>query len=161
MDQILNYWFPTPEYQSFWFSSKIDNDIKIKFNEILNNISNENNIKTDPNYLLASIIVLDQFTRNIYRNTPNAYQNDTKALKLAKFFFDKQYDTNLPINKLVFALMPFRHSEDIKDQQFVLSKIKKLEEIYSNNLIFNKFKKASIKSYNTIKKYNHFPNRIL
>lgn len=161
MDKVLNYWFPTPEYQKFWFSSTFDEDIKLKFSNILFNISNNNDIDIDSENLLISIIVLDQFTRNIYRNTPQAYQNDTKALQLAKIFFDKQYDINLPINKLVFALMPFRHSENIEDQEFVLNKIKELENIHSNNLIFNKFKKASIKSYDTIKQYGYFSNRII
>ena len=166
MKEILEYWFPTLEFQKFWFSDIKDEEIKLKYGNILDNISKTETIPNNVDDLLSSIIILDQFTRNIYRNTDKAYQNDIKALKLAEIFFKNKYDLDLTINKLIFALMPFRHSEKIEHQEFVLNKIKLIQsnnilKTESDNNILQKFNRASLKSYNNILKYSKFPHRLI
>jgi len=160
-EKILNYWFPNHEFNKFWFkvNKETDNYIYNNFYNYLIELQNDNNITfTDHNNILAKIIVLDQFSRNIYRDSKKAYQNDTKAIKLAKEYFLNKYDKLHTLNKIIFALMPFRHSEIISDQEFV---IKKLESLNDKSILYNKFYKASINSYNTIKTIGKFPNRII
>ena len=157
--KILNFWFPDDNFQKFWFSSKYDKYIKNEFLDMLYLAENNLNIPDNPDDLLCNIILLDQFTRNIYRNSKKAYKNDTKAILLSKIFFKNNFDTNLKLNKLIFALMPFRHSENIEDQEFVINKIKSLNISDNDEKLFNKFLNASEKSYNTILKYGKFPNR--
>jgi len=159
--KVLEFWFPNDEFNKFWFNKdeKIDNFIFNNFKNYLDNITQENTITYEnSDELLAKIITLDQFTRNIFRNSKKAYLNDSKALNLAKEFFKCNFNKNMNFNKIVFALMPFRHSENIKDQEFVIEYLNKNKK---DTELFNKFFKASIRSYNTIKKYGYFPNRVI
>ena len=88
-----------------------------------------------------------------------AYHYDMTALSLAQLYFDLEYDTRHTFNKVIFALMPFRHSESLFNQQFVLDYLKK-NNIDKTTELFKKFERASLSSYKIIQKNNCFPNRI-
>ena len=60
---------------------------------------------------LAEIIVLDQFSRNMYRDTPAAFATDTLALVLAQEAIRRKFDKELDNSKRAFLYMPFMHSE--------------------------------------------------
>ena len=57
--------------------------------------------------------MLDQFTRNIFRNTPKAFSGDEKALELSLVCHDKGYLQHYNPAYLQLMLMPMMHSEDI------------------------------------------------
>lgn len=63
---------------------------------------------------LAEIIVLDQFSRNIYRDTPQSFAQDVQALTLAQELVASTLDKTLPIEQRPFAYMPYMHSESLK-----------------------------------------------
>ena len=162
MNDLLNFWFPDNKFQKFWFSNKYDEFIKYNYEGLIN-YTKLNITYNNPDELLSIIILFDQFTRNIYRGTNRMYENDKIALDLANKFFNLNYDKNLQINKLVFALMPFRHSEDIKDQKFVFDKLNSINESNLNEdelIIYKKFINASTKSYEMILKNGNFIDRI-
>lgn len=60
---------------------------------------------------LAEIIVLDQFSRNIHRDTPLAFAQDVQALTLAQELVASGLDSTLPLERRAFAYMPYMHSE--------------------------------------------------
>jgi uncharacterized protein (DUF924 family) len=60
---------------------------------------------------LAEIIVLDQFSRNVCRDTPRAFAQDALALVLAQELVASGQDRSLPAAQRVFAYMPYMHSE--------------------------------------------------
>lgn len=60
---------------------------------------------------LAEIIVLDQFSRNMFRDTPAAFATDALALVLAQEAVRKKFDKELDNSKKSFLYMPFMHSE--------------------------------------------------
>ena len=60
---------------------------------------------------LAEIIVLDQFSRNIHRGTPNAFAADPLALALAQTAVALGADLELPVDQRAFLYMPYMHSE--------------------------------------------------
>jgi uncharacterized protein (DUF924 family) len=60
---------------------------------------------------MAEIIVLDQFSRNMYRDDALAYANDTLALALAQEAVAAKADLALPPEERVFIFMPYMHSE--------------------------------------------------
>ena len=62
---------------------------------------------------LAEIIVLDQFSRNIYRGHARAFANDALALALAQELVAGAHDGQLPVEQRAFAYLPFMHSEAI------------------------------------------------
>lgn len=62
---------------------------------------------------LAEIILLDQFSRNIYRDTPQAFAHDAQALTLAQELVASALDGTLPVAQRAFAYMPYMHSESL------------------------------------------------
>lgn len=71
---------------------------------------------------LAEILVLDQFSRNVHRDTPGAFAQDPLALALAQEVIAAGDDAKLPTQQRIFVYMPFMHSESlaIHDQATVL-----------------------------------------
>lgn len=66
---------------------------------------------------LAEILVLDQFSRNVYRDTPRAFAQDPLALVLAQELVAGGHDRNFPALQKAFAYMPYMHSESRLIQQ--------------------------------------------
>ncbi|WP_114973968.1 DUF924 family protein [Rhodoferax ferrireducens] len=62
---------------------------------------------------LAEIVVLDQFSRNIYRDTPQAFAQDPQALTLAQELVASGQDQTLALAQRIFAYMPYMHSESL------------------------------------------------
>lgn len=114
MENVLTFWFEesTPK-QWFEKSTKFDAVITQRFAGVM-----ERAAKGELAYWrisirgrLAEIIVLDQFSRNIWRDTPKAFAQDQMALVLAQEAI-KQPDYNLlSLSQRKFVLMPFMHSE--------------------------------------------------
>jgi uncharacterized protein (DUF924 family) len=72
--------------------------------------------KDDPDSLLALIVVLDQFSRNLYRDDPRAFSQDAAALAGARLMLERGWDEGrLPVERQ-FAYLPFEHSEGLADQ---------------------------------------------
>lgn len=67
--------------------------------------------RRDPVGRLAEIIVLDQFSRNLYRNDPRAFACDPMALVLAQEAVAQSVDEKLTAEQRVFLYMPYMHSE--------------------------------------------------
>jgi len=150
--KILDFWFPNTEYQSFWFDKSVDKYICDNYLEILNNIENpDSELYQEWNKKLlgklAIIIVLDQFTRNIYRDSEYKYKNDKSALNLALDMINKKLDIILPLNYRVFILMPLRHTKSSDMLDIVVRKIKQYQEEFKNNKILDKFALATYQSY--------------
>ena len=62
---------------------------------------------------LAEIVVLDQFSRNIHRDTPLAFAQDAQALTLAQTLVASELDAHLSPTQRAFAYMPYMHSESL------------------------------------------------
>ncbi|NJD33603.1 MAG: DUF924 domain-containing protein [Betaproteobacteria bacterium] len=67
--------------------------------------------------LLARILLLDQFTRNIFRDTPRAFAGDAQAKALAETLVTAGRDKNLSPWQRWFAYLPFEHGESLLDQE--------------------------------------------
>jgi len=66
---------------------------------------------------LALVILLDQMTRNIHRDSPEMFAADAKARGVAKRAIARGFDEDLPKHKRRWLYMPFMHSEDLADQK--------------------------------------------
>lgn len=66
---------------------------------------------------LALVIVLDQFSRNMFRNDPRAFAQDARALAIADAAIAAGFDMQVPLNRRVFFYMPHEHSEDLAVQE--------------------------------------------
>ncbi len=117
---ILDFWFATPTQPS-WFAKSADFDQKLtkKFKTILEQ-AQQNELYEWRNSVqgrLAEVIILDQFSRNIYRDTPAAFAQDPQALTLAQEAIRLGLDDWLEPQQWRFLYMPFMHSESVKIHQ--------------------------------------------
>ena len=71
----------------------------------------------DPRAALARIILLDQFTRNVFRDTPRAFAGDARALAEARSLVDSRADRLLDRVERSFVYLPFEHAEDLAMQE--------------------------------------------
>ena len=77
---------------------------------------------------LAQVIVLDQFTRNAFRDTARAFAGDERALAAARAMVDAGQDRGLSGVQRQFVYMPFEHAEDLAAQQQALRLFQQLGE---------------------------------
>lgn len=114
---VLNFWFREikPEMH-FVKDEKFDAEIREKFHFVYNDIctGKTESWRSSPQGRLAEVIVLDQFARNMFRDTPQAFAADPLALKLAIEAIRVGADQELSPEERGFIYMPFMHSEDRK-----------------------------------------------
>jgi uncharacterized protein (DUF924 family) len=111
---ILHFWFEelTPK-QHFVKDAALDETIRARFGDTLEAAAKCELFawRATAAGRLAEIIVLDQFSRNVYRDTPRAFMQDSLALVLAQELVASGQDRSLPETQRVFAYMPYMHSE--------------------------------------------------
>lgn len=114
--EVLDFWFDelTPRD---WFNGgeEVDQRINERFSELHRAAVQGELYQWRENALgrLAEIIVLDQFSRNIERNTPQAFSSDPMALVLAQEAVAGGYDHQLNEQQKSFLYMPYMHSESL------------------------------------------------
>ncbi|EGU37018.1 DUF924 family protein [Vibrio scophthalmi] len=146
--QVLDFWFNQLEAKD-WFvaNQEVDNTIRDQFGDLLKQASQAELFtwRVTPEGRLAEIIVLDQFSRNIYRNTPQAFSQDPLALGLAQEAIRLEADKSLTTIERSFLYMPFMHSESaaIHKQAVVLFSQPGMENNYDfelkHKLIIDRF----------------------
>ncbi|MEG3116538.1 DUF924 family protein [Salinicola sp. 4072] len=123
--QVLDFWFEelTPK-QWFIKSDDLDRTITERFGETLAAAARCEcwQWRETPAGRVAEIVVLDQFSRNVHRDTPGSFTQDPLALALAQELISRGEDDALPLTRRIFAYMPFMHSESlaIHDQAVTL-----------------------------------------
>ena len=111
---ILQFWFvELNATQRFTKDSALDSLIRERFGQTVVAAARGElfDWRTTPQGRLAEIIVLDQFSRNVYRDTPRAFAHDAMALVLAQELVAGGHDRALPPAQRAFAYMPYMHSE--------------------------------------------------
>ncbi len=111
---VLHFWFEELEpKQHFVKDPVLDATIRQRFGLTLETAARGELFawRSSPQGRLAEIIVLDQFSRNLFRGTPRAFAQDAQALTLAQELVASGQDQALPPTQRVFAYMPYMHSE--------------------------------------------------
>tara|TARA_B110000483_G_C18060373_1_gene490072 strand:+ start:285 stop:806 length:522 start_codon:yes stop_codon:yes gene_type:complete len=110
---------------------------------------------------VAYIVLLDQFSRHIYRNTPSAYKNDNHSLAAADFGLEK-YLNELTANEKLFVLMPYQHTENIDYQKKgigILADLIQNENKKNNRSVLQAALQHQIGHFNVLKRFGRFPKR--
>ena len=111
---ILHFWFEelTPK-QHFVKDTALDATLRERFGSTLEAATQCELFgwRHTPAGRLAEILVLDQFSRNIFRDTPRAFAQDALALVLAQEMVALGQDHDLPVAQRAFVYMPYMHSE--------------------------------------------------
>ncbi|MAI47638.1 MAG: DUF924 domain-containing protein [Hyphomicrobiaceae bacterium TMED74] len=110
---------------------------------------------------LASILLLDQFTRNIYRHTPAAYGGDACAFEIVKAVVAKGLDHELHPVSRVWLYHPFHHSQQLVEQDNGLSLLEQLKASSSDE--WQPYVQHSINGWtrhrNIVARFGRFPHR--
>jgi uncharacterized protein (DUF924 family) len=129
--QVLRYWFEELN-EAHWFvpDRGVDQQIRDRFLGLHERVAGgEGPEVTSAREVLAAVIVLDQFSRNLFRGTPRAYAADPMARQLAGRALSQGLDVGMTNAQRQFLYMPFQHSEDRQDQVRSLALFEKLGNV--------------------------------
>lgn len=127
---VLDFWFGAPGSVSYgksraeWFKKSDDFDALIRRRFLATYeaaaVGQLVHWHDSPLTLLALIIVLDQFPRNLFRDSPRAFATDAMALQAARSMVAAGWDRRLNVVERQFCYLPFEHAEDLGAQQTCL-----------------------------------------
>ena len=121
--EILAFWFgPAPHAaRDVWFrkDAAFDATIRARFRDTTEAALGGayRDWTATPRGTLARVLLLDQFTRNMFRDTPRAFAGDPDALAMAAAAVDAGHDRALDPHERWFLYLPFEHAEDLAAQE--------------------------------------------
>lgn len=171
MQSVYDFWFGSnantysENYKmntKLWFraSSETDAEIKTKFQDLLESTARQPQIDT-PFTALCSIILLDQFTRHVYRGTAAAFKYDAIAAKIACDMVDKKWTNELSHIECLFVYFALMHQESIPS---VTKSVVGFHELAlctasRHSKIIQTFEKSAIRHLEIIEKFGRYPHR--
>lgn len=170
---VLDFWFgsdPTNLLEierryKRWFAVDpgFDNEIAQRFGAsvVALGADEETRAYQDAHDALASILLLDQFPRNIYRGSAKAFQFDAKSLAICRAGIEKKDDLLLSTIERVFFYLPLEHAEDLTAQRMSVMQFENL--LHSSNGefrdILNKNLEYARQHLDLIDNFGRFPHR--
>lgn len=172
-DTILKFWFghveetiiPSEERAKIWFSEdpEIDNKIRTEFLSVHQELSEGGDQAwiQEPRSCLAAIIVLDQFTRHIFRHTADAFSQDNRALEICLAAMRREDDHFLSLIERVFFYFPLLHAEKLAYQEQAINAYEVLVDLAfdETKIIYESFLKFANHHYTIIQRFGRFPQR--
>ncbi|UQG60966.1 DUF924 domain-containing protein [Marinobacter sp. M3C] len=170
---ILDFWFgeldenglPDLAHRSRWFASnrKFDQEIRRRFLSLVLFASEQglDHWQKEAGGVLAEILLLDQFSRNIFRGGALAFEQDVLARKLCKQGMNKGFDVSLPVIQRGFFYMPLQHSERQEDQSLAIECYEQLTASTSGFLkeFMGSFLQSALEHQAIITRFRRFPHR--
>jgi uncharacterized protein (DUF924 family) len=127
--EVLGFWFGELR-PSDWFakSDALDASIRQRFAPLHARLAagEARHLEPTPRIVLAAVIVLDQFSRNLYRDDARAFAADPTARELARRAIAQGADRGLSPAERLFLYLPFEHSEDRADQALAVRLVEAL-----------------------------------
>ncbi len=171
--QVLDFWFGTKEddaeianaQASLWWSKnpKVDAEVRARFETAVAAAASERLVGWDqaPPGELARIILLDQFPRNIYRDTPQAFAYDSLALARAQEGLARGSDRHLRPVQRVFFYLPLEHAEDLAHQERSVALFERLIKTVRKDQreTFAGFLDYAVRHREIIERFGRFPHR--
>lgn len=158
---VLDFWF-SPDQQPLWFVKSVEFDEKIReqFADTHRRAALGElwNWRQNAEGRLAEIIVLDQFSRNLFRDQPTCFAQDSMAVALAQEAISLKLDQQLDPIQRKFLYMPFMHSESLYLHEFALKLFQRLGDDLS--LDFEKKHKVIIERFGRYPHRNQILGRI-
>ncbi|NJK68591.1 MAG: DUF924 domain-containing protein [Microcoleus sp. CSU_2_2] len=165
MNKVLDFWFGrsnSPEFgkvHNKWFKKDLAFDEEVRssfFSQYELAASGQlDSLQESPENCLALIILLDQFPRNMFRGTPQAFATDSKALATAEHAVKNNFDRELLTVQKWFIYLPFEHSENLKHQQKSVELFSNLQGEPDSESVIN----YAIEHFKIIERFGRFPHR--
>ena len=161
---VLAFWF-SPANHNEWFAGhpSFDEAIREQFAKQAE-LAAEGRLadwSSTPSGWLALLIVLDQFSRNLYRRDARAWMQDVRAQQLALWGIEEGFDRQLPPIQRVFAYIPLEHAEDRGLQQHCVALFEALcRDVPSDERDqYTRFLDYARKHQAVIARFGRFPHR--
>lgn len=150
--EVLDFWFALPMERQFARDAALDAEIASRFGALRDEVlrTGAAEWRDGPDQLLAAIILLDQFSRNIHRDSPRAYEADTLAVELCRLAMERGWESRFATEERAFLYMPLMHAEDIALQRLSVAKF---SEIGGGNLSY------AIGHLEVVARFGRFPTR--
>jgi uncharacterized protein (DUF924 family) len=163
-ESILQFWFkPEPEaglYQLRWFvsSPEFDGLCKARFLTSYEDAADGRleEWRKEPRSCLALVLLLDQFPRNMFRNSARAFATDAKARELSRQAIASGFDRELPPTMRMFFYLPLEHSENLTDQ---LESVRLTGVLAAENPGLIETRQYAEQHLETIRRFGRFPGR--
>ena len=151
--EVVKFWLAQSEKTWFTADPAFDAEVRSRFAGLVGEAKAGalNNWADSPEGALALVILLDQMTRNIHRDSAEMFAADDKALAVAKQAIAQGFDKELPKHKRRWLYMPFMHSEDLADQEMSV-------ELFTRSEISGSIPFA-IDHADIIRRFGRFPHR--
>ena len=152
--EILKFWFEEIDPSQWWKKDDaFDQLIRARFSEIHAQATRCElyDWRADARGRLAEIIVLDQFSRNMFRGSPLSFASDTLALVLAQEAVSVKADLALSPTERSFLYLPFMHSESLKIHVVAM-------DLYQRNGIQSNLD-FEIRHKQIIERFGRYPHR--
>jgi uncharacterized protein (DUF924 family) len=177
--EILNFWFgPRPytaaqvsQHSRLWFGEsnapevtpQTDELVRERFGDLTRQAA-EGKLtawESGPRRRLALILLLDQFSRNVYRGTAQAFAQDSRALSLTLTGMQFGADATLGAVERIFFYMPLTHAEDADVQEEGVAAFRRLhaESPPDMRAIFDGSLDAAVEHRDIIARFGRFPHR--
>ena len=156
---ILDFWFVESSLEDLFkrskdFDQKIRNRFMSDYEKAIDNQYED--WQDDPESCVALIILLDQFSRNLFRDDKQAFAQDYKARLITNETVDRGYLEDINLDQKHFMLLPLLHSEDISDHVYAQNLC---DAHLKNHPQFIGIKKAWDDHTYVIKKFGRYPHR--
>ena len=151
---VINFWFHEIDQAQHWKKDQgFDQLITDRFGKLHHQaaLCELFDWRTSAKGRLAEIIVLDQFSRNMYRDTPLSFAYDPQALTLAQEAVALKVDVELNSLERSFLYMPYMHSESLKVHEVAV-------ELFTRNGIENNLD-FEIRHKKIIEQFGRYPHR--
>ena len=165
MNEVLDFWFGrshSPEFgkvQKKWFKKDADFDAEVRSRFMqqyeLAASSQLDFWQDSPDNCLALILLLDQFPRNMFRGTPQAFATGSKALATAEYAVNNNFEIELLTVQKWFIYLPFEHSENIEQQQKSVELFRQL----SGGTDSDSVSEYAMQHWEIIQRFGRFPHR--
>ncbi|MBN4059744.1 MAG: hypothetical protein COA71_03345 [SAR86 cluster bacterium] len=153
-EDVINFWFEEIEPAQHWKKDiEFDGMIAERFGKLHHQatLCELFDWRESPLGRLAEIIVLDQFSRNMYRDTPLSFAYDPQALTLAQEAVALEADETLSTLQRTFLYMPYMHSESLKVHEVALA-------LYTKNGVQSNLD-FEIQHNKIIEQFGRYPHR--
>lgn len=149
-DAVLKFWFGCERKVWFEKNPAFDDDIRQRFlpDYELGAAGMLGAWKQAPARCLALVVLLDQFPRNMFRDSARAFAADTLARDAARTILERGWDRAMTPDERMFAYLPFEHSEVLQDQELSL-------KLFEGNANFE----WARKHWEIIRRFGRFPHR--
>ena len=155
--EVLAFWFKRDRRDWFEKNPAFDAEIRARFLPLYESAVQGalEPWRAEPVSCVALVILLDQFSRNMFRDSARAFAADSLAREAAHAILDKGWDKKMTPDERMFAYLPFEHSETLADQERCLALMKEIA-VFPETADLPKWAQAHL---DIIRRFGRFPHR--